>query len=32
VAPVFRFADEAQGVRLANATEYGLAAYFYSRD
>jgi len=32
VAPVFRFADEAEGVRLANATEYGLAAYFYSRD
>ncbi|MGA2552219.1 MAG: NAD-dependent succinate-semialdehyde dehydrogenase [Burkholderiaceae bacterium] len=32
VAPVFRFSDEAQAIRLANDTEFGLAAYFYSRD
>ncbi|MFN2349334.1 MAG: NAD-dependent succinate-semialdehyde dehydrogenase [Thioalkalivibrio sp.] len=32
LAPVFRFRDEAEGVRLANDTEYGLAAYFYTRD
>jgi succinate-semialdehyde dehydrogenase/glutarate-semialdehyde dehydrogenase len=32
VAPLFRFADEAEAVEMANATEYGLAAYFYSRD
>jgi succinate-semialdehyde dehydrogenase/glutarate-semialdehyde dehydrogenase len=32
VAPLIRFADEAEGIRLANDTEYGLAAYFYSRD
>lgn len=32
VAPLFRFADEADAVAQANATEYGLAAYFYSRD
>jgi succinate-semialdehyde dehydrogenase/glutarate-semialdehyde dehydrogenase len=32
VAPVFRFTSEDEGVRLANDTEYGLAAYFYSRD
>ena len=32
VAPVFRFKEEAEGVELANATEFGLASYFYSRD
>lgn len=32
VAPLFRFGSEAEAVALANATEYGLAAYFYSRD
>ncbi|WP_374690640.1 NAD-dependent succinate-semialdehyde dehydrogenase [Accumulibacter sp.] len=32
VAPVFRFSDEAQAVAMANDTESGLAAYFYSRD
>jgi succinate-semialdehyde dehydrogenase/glutarate-semialdehyde dehydrogenase len=32
VAPVFRFSHEAQAVSMANDTEFGLAAYFYSRD
>jgi succinate-semialdehyde dehydrogenase/glutarate-semialdehyde dehydrogenase len=32
VAPVIRFDTEEEAVRLANATPYGLAAYFYSRD
>lgn len=32
VAPVFRFHTEAEAIAAANATEYGLAAYFYSRD
>jgi succinate-semialdehyde dehydrogenase/glutarate-semialdehyde dehydrogenase len=32
VAPIFRFETEAQAVQLANATEFGLASYFYSRD
>ena len=32
VAPLFRFRDEAEAIDLANDTEYGLAAYFYSRD
>ncbi len=32
VAPVFRFETEAEVIALANATEFGLASYFYSRD
>jgi succinate-semialdehyde dehydrogenase/glutarate-semialdehyde dehydrogenase len=32
VAPVFRFETEAEAIELANATEFGLASYFYSRD
>ena len=32
VAPMFRFRTEADAIRMANDTEYGLAAYFYSRD
>ena len=31
-APVFRFKTEQEVVELANATIYGLASYFYSRD
>ncbi|HWB08404.1 MAG TPA: aldehyde dehydrogenase family protein, partial [Pirellulales bacterium] len=32
VAPLYRFHDEAEAIRLANDTEFGLAAYFYARD
>jgi succinate-semialdehyde dehydrogenase/glutarate-semialdehyde dehydrogenase len=32
VAPLFKFATEADAVRMANDTEFGLAAYFYTRD
>ena len=32
VAPVFRFDTEADAIRLANDTEFGLASYFFSRD
>jgi succinate-semialdehyde dehydrogenase/glutarate-semialdehyde dehydrogenase len=32
VAPLFRFSNEAEALQLANATEFGLAAYFYTRD
>src|SRR3546814_11478142 len=32
VAPLFRFKDEAEVIRHANDTEYGLASYFYARD
>ncbi len=32
VAPVFRFKDEQEVIDLANATEFGLASYFYARD
>ena len=32
VAPLFRFAGDEDAVRMANDTEYGLAAYLYSRD
>ena len=32
LAPLFRFADEGEVIRMANDTEFGLAAYFYSRD
>ncbi len=31
-APVFKFTTEAEAVAAANATEFGLASYFYSRD
>src|SRR5690606_11564616 len=32
VCALFRFKTEDQGIALANDTEFGLAAYFYSRD
>ena len=32
VAPVTSFVDEAEAIALANDTEFGLAAYFYTRD
>lgn len=32
LAPVFKFDSEEEVLRQANATEYGLAAYFYARD
>ena len=32
VAPLFRFKDDAEAIRLANDTEFGLASYFYARD
>jgi len=30
VAPLFRFRDEAEAIRMANDTEFGLAAYFFA--
>jgi succinate-semialdehyde dehydrogenase/glutarate-semialdehyde dehydrogenase len=32
VAPLMKFDTDADVIRLANATEFGLASYFYSRD
>ena len=32
VAPIARFSTEDEAIRMANATRYGLACYFYSRD
>ncbi len=32
VAPLMRFSDEAEVVEIANATDFGLAGYFFSRD
>jgi len=32
IAPVFKFSTEEEVIRLANATEFGLASYFYARD
>ena len=32
VAPLFRFHNDEEAVAMANATEFGLAAYLYSRD
>ncbi len=32
VAPLFRFQTEEEAIALSNATPYGLAAYFYTRD
>jgi succinate-semialdehyde dehydrogenase/glutarate-semialdehyde dehydrogenase len=32
VAPLFKFTTEAEAIAMANDTEFGLAAYFYTRD
>ena len=32
VAPLYRFKTEADAVKMANDTEFGLASYLYSRD
>ncbi len=32
VAPLFKFDTEAEAIAMANATEFGLAAYLYTRD
>ncbi|MBP1844594.1 acyl-CoA reductase-like NAD-dependent aldehyde dehydrogenase [Rhizobium petrolearium] len=32
VAPLFRFRDEADVIRQANDTEFGLASYFFAKD
>ncbi len=32
LAPLFKFSDEDEIIEMANATEFGLAAYLYSRD
>ena len=32
VAPLFKFRTEAEAIRIANDTPFGLASYFYSRD
>lgn len=32
VAPLFRFSTEEEAVKMANDTEFGLAAYFFARD
>ena len=32
VAPLFRFETEEEAIRMANDTEFGLAAYFYTQD
>jgi succinate-semialdehyde dehydrogenase / glutarate-semialdehyde dehydrogenase len=32
LAPLFRFTEDADVIRMSNDTEFGLACYFYSRD
>jgi len=32
VAPLFRFRDESEAIAMANDTEFGLAAYMYTKD
>lgn len=32
IAPLMKFQTEEEVIRLANSTEFGLAAYFYTRD
>ena len=31
VTPLYKFSSDEEAVQLANATEYGLAAYFYTQ-
>ena len=32
IAPLYRFKTDAEAIKMANDTEFGLASYFYSRD
>jgi len=32
LAPVFRFTEEAEAIRMANDTEFGLASYIYTQN
>lgn len=32
LAPIYRFKNEEEAIQLANATQFGLASYFYGRD
>lgn len=32
IAPIFRFKSDEEAIQMANDTEFGLAAYFYTRD
>jgi succinate-semialdehyde dehydrogenase/glutarate-semialdehyde dehydrogenase len=32
VSPVYKFKSEQEAIEMANATEYGLACYFYTSD
>ena len=32
VAPLFRFSSEAEAIRIANGTPFGLASYFFTQD
>lgn len=32
LAPIFKFSSDAEAIKMANDTEFGLASYFYSRD
>ena len=32
LAPLFRFSSDEEAIKMANDTEFGLAAYFYARD
>ncbi|WP_164145827.1 aldehyde dehydrogenase family protein, partial [Serratia marcescens] len=32
LAPVYKFKTEQEAIDLANASQYGLASYFYGRD
>jgi succinate-semialdehyde dehydrogenase/glutarate-semialdehyde dehydrogenase len=32
LAPIFRFSNDTEAIRMANDTEFGLASYFYTQD